>query len=235
MSRLVVNSYPKVSLSLTTLISTALFAYYMIKKRYSYAKKYVRVGKVRKLVVHPIKSCKGVEVDRVTITNTGVKYGQFRDRGWVAIDKDGKMLNLVKAPNLVTIKTSFEDDRFLVLENKFGETIKIEVRTCFADHDNIIHTKYVYCPVENVSNDSFLLIVCTAGILMELIVATKYRTFYLNQLTLKMHDLFSMLNNSIQDRHDLQDIEHQILKLVIGSYIKTILMFILQLKNLYMI
>lgn len=140
MSRLTVDIFPK-PLILTTLVSTVWFAYYLIKKHFSYAKEYVHVGKVRKLVVHPIKSCKGVEVDQVTITTTGVRYGQFRDRAWVAIDKDGKMLNLVKAQNLVTIKTSFENDRFLVLENKFGEIIKIEVRTSVTENDNIIHTK----------------------------------------------------------------------------------------------
>lgn len=140
MSRLVVDSFPK-RLILTTLVSTVWFAYYLLKRHYSYAKEYVKVGTVRKLVVHPIKSCKGVEVDEVIITTTGVRYGQFRDRAWVAIDKDGKMLNLSKAPKLITIKTSFENDRFLVLENTFGETIKIEVKTSLTDNDNIIHTK----------------------------------------------------------------------------------------------
>jgi len=139
MSRLVVNNYP-VPLILTTFVSTVLVAYYLIKRKYLYAKDYVNVGKVQKLVIHPIKSCKGVEVDQVTITKTGVKYGHFRDRAWVVIDKDGKMLNLVKALNLVTIKTSFEGDRFLVLENKFGETVKIEARTSFTEHDRIKHT-----------------------------------------------------------------------------------------------
>lgn len=126
---------------LTTLLSTALVAYYFFKRNYSYAKDYVKVGKVHRLVIHPIKSCKGIEVDRVNTTSTGVKYGVFRDRGWVAIDKDGKMLNLMKAPQLITIETSMEDDRFLVLENKFGEKIKIEVRTSATDTDKVVHTK----------------------------------------------------------------------------------------------
>lgn len=140
MSRVVAHSFP-MPVILTTLFSTALLAYYFIKRNYSYAKDYVKVGKVRKLVIHPIKSCKGVEVDQVTITGTGVKYGLFRDRAWVAIDNDGKMLNLMKAAHLITIKTSFEDGRFLVLENKFGERIKIEVRTSFTENDKIVHTK----------------------------------------------------------------------------------------------
>lgn len=127
----------------TTLCSTALVAYYLFKRNFSYAKDYVKVGKVQKLVVHPIKSCKGVEVDYVTVTKTGVKYGLFRDRGWVAVDDDGKMLNLVRAPQLITIKTSFEDDRLLVLQNKFNETIKIEVKTDVTESDRVVHTKYV--------------------------------------------------------------------------------------------
>lgn len=143
MSRVAIHSSPIVSIALTTIVSTFLFAFYLIKRNYSYAKDYVKVGKVEKLVVHPIKSCKGVEVDQVTITKTGVRHGSFKDRAWVAIDKDGKMLNLVKAPNLITIKTSFEDNRFLVLENKFGDKIKVEVRTGLTESDAIIHTKYV--------------------------------------------------------------------------------------------
>ncbi|XP_037035034.1 mitochondrial amidoxime reducing component 2-like [Bradysia coprophila] len=129
-----------VSVILTTLCSTAIVAYYFFKKNFSYAKDYVKVGKVKKLVIHPIKSCKGVEVDQVTVTKTGVKHGLFRDRAWVAIDNDGKMLNLVRAPQLITIKTRFADGRFLVLENKFGETIKIEVKTNFTESDRIVHT-----------------------------------------------------------------------------------------------
>lgn len=140
MSPVVAHSYP-MPVIVTTLLSTALVVYFFIKRNYSYAKDYVKVGKVQKLVVHPIKSCKGVEVDQLTITSTGVKYGAFRDRAWVAIDKDGKMLNLMRAPQLVMIKTSFEDDRFLVLENKFGETIKIEVATSYTAGDKIMHTK----------------------------------------------------------------------------------------------
>lgn len=125
----------------TTLVSTAFLAYYFIKRSFSYAKDYVKVGKVGKLVVYPIKSCKGVEVDQVLVTNTGVQYGKFRDRAWVVIDKDETMLNLAKTPQLITIKTSFEGDRFLVLENKFGETIKIEVRTHINGEDRVIRTK----------------------------------------------------------------------------------------------
>lgn len=139
MSRVMAHSLPIV---LTTLFSSALLVYYFIKKSFAYAKEYVKVGKIRKLVIHPIKSCKGVEVDQVTITSTGVKYGPFRDRAWVAIDSDGKMLNLMKAPQLITIKTSFEDGRFLVLENKFGDKIHIEVRASVAENDKIVHTKY---------------------------------------------------------------------------------------------
>ena len=125
---------------------TVSLIYYFFN-RSNYAKHYVIVGRIKKLVVHPIKSCKGVEVDRVTITKTGVKHGRFRDRAWVAIDVDGNMLNLVKAPNLISIATSFEEDRYLVLENKFGERIKIEVRDNISENDSIIHTKYVFAVV----------------------------------------------------------------------------------------
>ncbi len=130
-----------VSAIVTTLFSTALLAYYFITRNFSYAKDYVKVGRVQKLVVHPIKSCKGVEVDQITVTKTGVKHGQFRDRGWVVLDKEGKMLNLMRVPQLITITTSFEGDRYLVLRNKFDETIKIEVRTSFTESDRIFNTK----------------------------------------------------------------------------------------------
>lgn len=140
MSQVLAHNY-RIPGILTTLLSTALLAFYFIKRNYSYAKDYVKVGKVKKLVVHPIKSCKGVEVDQVTVTKTGVKYGLFGDRAWVAIDGDGKMLNLMRVSQLITIKTSFEDGRFLVLENKFGEKIKIEVRTGSTENDKIIHSK----------------------------------------------------------------------------------------------
>ncbi|KAJ6644181.1 Mitochondrial amidoxime reducing component 2 [Pseudolycoriella hygida] len=139
MSRVLASNYPT-PIILTTILSTAVFVYYFVKRNFGYAKEYVKVGKVSKLVVHPIKSCRGVEVDQVTITKTGVKYGTFRDRAWVVIDKDGKMVNLAKVPQLITIKTSFEDDRFLVLGNKLSETIKIDVRINVREDDKVIHT-----------------------------------------------------------------------------------------------
>ena len=51
---------------------------YMIRSNRS--RKYVKVAKVFKLIIYPVKSLPGIEVNEVDITKSGIKFGPFRDR-----------------------------------------------------------------------------------------------------------------------------------------------------------
>ena len=43
-------------------------------------KPWVWVGKVSRLFVYPLKSCRGIEVNELEVTPDGSKYEQVRDR-----------------------------------------------------------------------------------------------------------------------------------------------------------
>lgn len=63
--------------SIITLISGTLFYFWQRKK---YKLNFVPNGKVKKLLIYPVKALRGVEVESLEITNNVVKYGHFRDR-----------------------------------------------------------------------------------------------------------------------------------------------------------
>ena len=56
---------------------TFAIAVSMFKRRRNYVK---NVAKVKKLIFYPIKSLQGIEVNELEVTQSGVRYGEFRDR-----------------------------------------------------------------------------------------------------------------------------------------------------------
>lgn len=64
-------------------LSAAAFASYLViywfqgkrkPKTYRYA------AKVRKIVIYPVKSLAGIEVNKAVVSKTGLQYDDFRDR-----------------------------------------------------------------------------------------------------------------------------------------------------------
>ena len=49
----------------------------MYKRRRIYIK---TTAKITKLIIYPVKSLQGVEVDELEVTRSGVRYGEFKDR-----------------------------------------------------------------------------------------------------------------------------------------------------------
>jgi len=58
------------------LISSTFLIYYLIKKR---IRKYERVAKISKILIYPVKSLAGVEINSLTIDEVP-NYGKYRDR-----------------------------------------------------------------------------------------------------------------------------------------------------------
>ena len=77
------------------------------------AKKYVSRSKVAKLVIYPIKSLPGVEVDHLDILPSLCKYKNFLDRSWILLDDVNRMITLRNEPLLSKIKIT-------LLENAIG-------------------------------------------------------------------------------------------------------------------
>ncbi len=66
----------KTLVSSLVLISSTFLIYYLIKKR---TRKYEKVAKISKLLIYPVKSLTGVEVNSLNI-NGVPNYGKYRDR-----------------------------------------------------------------------------------------------------------------------------------------------------------
>nr|XP_060610209.1 mitochondrial amidoxime reducing component 2-like [Anolis sagrei ordinatus] len=67
------------------------------------------VGTVSGLFVYPIKSCRGVAVERAQVTELGLRSGDLRDRCWLVIKEDGHMVTARQEPRLVLISITNEN------------------------------------------------------------------------------------------------------------------------------
>ncbi len=64
-------------------------------------------AKITALNVYPVKSCRGIALDRATLTPTGFAF----DRRWMVVDERGKFLTQREAPRMSLIKTQLEESR----------------------------------------------------------------------------------------------------------------------------
>jgi len=65
---------------------------------------------VTSLHVYPVKSCRGIALDRAEVTATGFRW----DRRWMVVDSDGGFLSQRTHPALATVSTRLEDDRLIL-------------------------------------------------------------------------------------------------------------------------
>ena len=61
-------------------------------------------AKITALNIYPVKSCRGIALDRATLTPTGFAF----DRRWMVVDARGKFLTQREAPTMSLIKTQME-------------------------------------------------------------------------------------------------------------------------------
>ncbi|KAH0622683.1 hypothetical protein JD844_025194 [Phrynosoma platyrhinos] len=72
------------------------------------------VGTVSGLFVYPVKSCRGVAVEKAQVTELGLRSGDLRDRCWLVIKEDGHMVTARQEPRLVLISITNENG-YLIL------------------------------------------------------------------------------------------------------------------------
>lgn len=91
-----------------TLFASTIAAISFYKVLAGYSKKRVqRKIRISKIVVYPIKSCEGIELDSATVTKTGFKY----DRAFLLIDENDLFLTQRKIPKMSLIRPSFDNGR----------------------------------------------------------------------------------------------------------------------------
>lgn len=78
------------------------------------ARQYVLRSQVRRLMIYPIKSLPGLEVDRIEFNGSLLKYRDFYDRSWVLMDENSRIITLRTEPSLSRIELSALDDALLL-------------------------------------------------------------------------------------------------------------------------
>ncbi|XP_048084686.1 mitochondrial amidoxime-reducing component 1 [Alosa alosa] len=70
--------------------------------------KLTQVGVVSQLILHPLKSGKGLQVSTAECLRMGLKYGKLHDRHWLAITEDGQMVTGRQEPRMVLLSMTAE-------------------------------------------------------------------------------------------------------------------------------
>ena len=62
--------------------------------------------RVEAIHIHPVKSCRRIEVDEAAIVATGLAH----DRQWQIVDAEGGCVTQRNHPSLATIETALDED-----------------------------------------------------------------------------------------------------------------------------
>ncbi|MBT4078296.1 MAG: MOSC domain-containing protein [Gammaproteobacteria bacterium] len=79
---------------------------------------------IHSLHVYPIKSCQGIDLGSIELTDTGFKY----DRHWMLVDKQGNFLSQRKFPKMARIKTALTDNSLIVSSDEISSTLEIPLQ-----------------------------------------------------------------------------------------------------------
>jgi uncharacterized protein YcbX len=63
--------------------------------------------RVSQLVIYPIKSCRGIELDRAMVCTTGFEF----DRRWMVVGDDGRFLSQREHHRLALVRVRLDEDR----------------------------------------------------------------------------------------------------------------------------
>jgi len=84
------------------------------------------VGKISRLFIFPIKSCRGIEVQAFDCTHFGPSNNLARDRTFVIVNREGTTVTARQVPKLVLLTPSFHDAE-MWLDAAGMETFKLKV------------------------------------------------------------------------------------------------------------
>lgn len=111
-------------------IATLLFSNIKSKPQENVPEKWIRVGKVKELILYPIKSCKGIRVDEATITKVGLKGSDYlRDRVFMIMEMvNGKSVFQTQRqiPKMVLIQATVNENQ-LTLRTDNDSPIVIDI------------------------------------------------------------------------------------------------------------
>ncbi|XP_781060.2 mitochondrial amidoxime reducing component 2 [Strongylocentrotus purpuratus] len=81
---------------------------------------FTQVGVVSKLFIHPIKSCRGLEVSQAECNALGIKSDGVMDRSFLIIDGNKDSVSRIRQPSLALVVPTLSDDMQSLLINASG-------------------------------------------------------------------------------------------------------------------
>ncbi|MFO1464898.1 MAG: MOSC N-terminal beta barrel domain-containing protein [Steroidobacteraceae bacterium] len=76
-------------------------------------------AKITGLNLYPVKSCRGIAVESVTLTDTGFAF----DRRWMVVDENGRFQTQRELPRLAVIHTQLSDGRLRLSANDMPDLV----------------------------------------------------------------------------------------------------------------
>lgn len=117
-------SHQYIALGAAVVVTVATIVYFFKEKK----KQWRKVGKVSELYIHPVKSMRGIKLDKVFCTKNGICFNNQSvfDRSFLVIQPDGNMMTSRKEPKLVTISAEIKNG-FILLSAPGTSSIQVAI------------------------------------------------------------------------------------------------------------
>ncbi|XP_077979100.1 mitochondrial amidoxime-reducing component 1-like [Glandiceps talaboti] len=121
-------------------IVAAIWMFKSTKKK----RNYKAVGTLKSIYIHPVKSCRAIELEQGDCGKRGLMYGVLKDRHWMILNEDNRFRTISHEPSMVLIAPSLsENGDFLLLDapNMSTLQIPIDISQIPENEQEIIHTR----------------------------------------------------------------------------------------------
>ncbi|XP_022255823.1 mitochondrial amidoxime reducing component 2-like [Limulus polyphemus] len=87
--------------------------------------KFVPVARIKKIILYPVKSLRGVELEHVECTELGLRAGSWRDRCFMIVKSGGNFITQRQEPQLALLTPSLHGNQ-LHIDGPGMKTLKVE-------------------------------------------------------------------------------------------------------------
>ena len=133
----------------TCLVTTGLTVYYWTRKRLVWIE---NAARVKSLIIYPIKSVPGFNVDEVQVEKTHISYGKIKDRNMVLLSKDRRIVTLRQAPQLgyIRVEPNAEKNAFTLTAPGMDKPLTIRPKEKRDPKEEVISFKILFYPTQGV-------------------------------------------------------------------------------------
>ncbi|KAJ3613141.1 hypothetical protein NHX12_019393 [Muraenolepis orangiensis] len=108
-----------------TVVTVVLVILYALRLR---REEKVRVGQVSQLLIYPLKSARSVSVKLAECHKMGLRNGALRDRHWMVVTEEGRMVIGTHEPRLVLVSLSCDGDQEVRLTAPDMDELRVPLR-----------------------------------------------------------------------------------------------------------